>query len=99
MVYAAVVLLWGGCKGKKEGVYQDIVRPVRVVNVESLGAVNKLYTGIVEAEEYSNLAFKLSGPLITMNVDEGQKVKKGQVIAAVDRWIIGCSLRRIKRLI
>lgn len=75
--------LWAGCKGKKE-TYQDVVRPVRVVNVESLGAINKLYTGIVEAEQYSNLAFKLSGPLVAMNVDEGQKVKKGQVIAAVD---------------
>jgi len=84
MVYAMSVLLWIGCKGKRDNTYQDIVRPVKVVNVESLGAVNKLYTGIVEAEEYSNLAFKLSGPLISMNVDEGQKVKKGQVIAAVD---------------
>lgn len=61
---------------EKDNTYQDIVRPVRVVNVESLGAINKLYTGVVEAEEYSNLAFKLSGPLIAMNVDEGQKVKK-----------------------
>lgn len=78
MIYIAVALLWSGCKGKKDNTYQDIVRPVRVVNVESLGAINKLYTGVVEAEEYSNLAFKLSGPLIAMNVDEGQKVKKGQ---------------------
>ena len=84
MVYVALALLWSGCKGKKDNTYQDIVRPVRVVNVESLGAINKLYTGVVEAEEYSNLAFKLSGPLIAMNVDEGQKVKKGQVVAAVD---------------
>ena len=53
---------------------------MRVVNVESLGAINKLYTGVVEAEEYSNLAFKLSGPLIAMNVDEGQKVKKLSLI-------------------
>ena len=60
MVYVALVLLWSGCKGKKDNTYQDIVRPVRVVNVESLGAINKLYTGVVEAEEYSNLAFKLS---------------------------------------
>ena len=83
MIYIAVALLWSGCKGKKDNTYQDIVRPVRVVNVESLGAINKLYTGVVEAEEYSNLAFKLSGPLIAMNVDEGQKVKKGQTIARV----------------
>lgn len=83
MVCMIPAFLWAGCKGKKE-TYQDTVRPVRVVNVESLGAINKVYTGIVEAEEYSNLAFKLSGPLVAMNVDEGQKVKKGQVIAAVD---------------
>ncbi|WP_040371202.1 efflux RND transporter periplasmic adaptor subunit [Butyricimonas synergistica] len=83
MVCMIPAFLWVGCKGKKE-TYQDVVRPVRVVNVEALGAINKVYTGIVEAEEYSNLAFKLSGPLVAMNVDEGQKVKKGQVIAAVD---------------
>lgn len=83
MVCMIPAFLWAGCKGKKE-TYQDVVRPVRVVNVEALGAINKVYTGIVEAEEYSNLAFKLSGPLVAMNVDEGQKVKKGQVIAAVD---------------
>ena len=34
MVYIAVTLLWSGCKGKKDNTYQDIVRPVRVVNVE-----------------------------------------------------------------
>lgn len=71
------------CGGKKEN-YQNIVRPVRVVQVESLGAVEKIYTGVVQAEEYSKLAFKVSGPLIAMNVDAGQQVKKGTVIAAVD---------------
>lgn len=77
------VLLGISCGGKKEN-YQNIVRPVRVVKVESLGAVKKVYTGVVEAEEYSKLAFKVSGPLVAMNVDAGQKVKKGTVIAAVD---------------
>lgn len=71
------------CGGKKES-YQEIARPVRVVKVESLGAMQKMYTGVVSAEEYSKLAFKVSGPLIEMNVDAGQKVKKGTVIAAVD---------------
>lgn len=72
------------CVGKKSDARQDIVRPVRVVKVESLGAVQKMYTGVVQAEEFSKLAFKLSGPLIAMNVDAGQKVKKGAVVAAVD---------------
>lgn len=84
MLFVFSTFLVVGCKEKKDNTYQDIIRPVKVVKVESLDAINKLYTGIVEAEEYSNLAFKLSGPLISMNVDEGQKVKKGQIIAAVD---------------
>ncbi|MEG0795839.1 MAG: efflux RND transporter periplasmic adaptor subunit [Odoribacter sp.] len=72
------------CGGKQGNSYQDIARPVRVVKVESLGATEKMYTGVMDAEEYSKLAFKVSGPLIEMNVDAGQKVKKGMVIAAVD---------------
>lgn len=71
------------CGGNK-GNYQDIARPVRVEKVETMGAMQKMYTGVVTAEEYSKLAFKVAGPLIEMNVDAGQKVKKGAVIAAVD---------------
>lgn len=77
------VFLGISCGGKKES-YQDIARPVRIVKVETLGAMQKMYTGVVVAEEYSKLAFKVSGPLVEMNVDAGQKVKKGMVIAAVD---------------
>lgn len=77
------VVLGFSCNSKK-GDYQNIARPVRIVKVESLGAMQKLYTGVVAAEEYSKLAFKVSGPLVEMNVDAGQKVKKGMIIAAVD---------------
>lgn len=77
------VILGISCGGKKEN-YQDIARPVRIVKVETLGAMQKMYTGVVGAEEYSKLAFKVSGPLVEMNVDAGQKVKKGMIIAAVD---------------
>lgn len=83
LVVAVTIFLAISCGGKKES-YQDIVRPVRVVKVESLKAVKKIYTGVVEAEEYSKLAFKVSGPLVVMNVEAGQKVEKGEVIAAVD---------------
>lgn len=77
------VVTVNACKSKQAD-YQNIPRPVRVMKVESFGRMQKVYTGVVEAEEYSKLAFKVSGPLIEMNVQEGQKVKKGSVIAAVD---------------
>lgn len=85
MIISSVCAMLGfSCGGNKQENYQNIVRPVRVVKVETLGFMHKMYTGVVSAEEYSNLAFKVSGPLIKMNVDAGQKVKKGDVIAVVD---------------
>ncbi len=77
------VILGFSCGGKKRS-YQDIARPVHIVKVEMLGAMQRMYTGVVDAEEYSKLAFKVAGPLVEMNVDAGQKVKKGMVIAAID---------------
>ena len=88
-----LIAFWGiSCNGKKES-YQNIVRPVRVVKVESLGAVKKIYTGVVQAEEYSKLAFKVSGPLIAMNVEAGQWLPWSI------RSIIICNMKRIKPLI
>lgn len=84
VVVSGLCALIGISCGKSKGNYQDIPRPVRVVKVETLGAMQKMYTGVVSAEEYSKLAFKVSGPLVEMNVDAGQKVRKGMVIAAVD---------------
>lgn len=83
LILGLCAVLSVSCHGKKE-TKQNIVRPVRVVKVESLDALKKVYTGVVEAEEYSKLAFKVSGPLIAMNVEAGQKVTKGTVIAVVD---------------
>lgn len=84
LILGLSLVLGASCGGNKGNGYQDILRPVRVVKVESLAALNKLYTGVVEAEEYSNLAFKVGGPLVAMNVDAGQQVKKGAVVAAID---------------
>lgn len=59
-------------------------RPVKVTNVSALNVIEKSFSGIVSPDQFSDLAFKMSGPLISLNVDEGQKVRTGQVIAEVD---------------
>lgn len=63
---------------------QTVVRPVNVYKVESLGYVDRNFVGVVTAENYTNLAFTVSGQLIRLNVDNGQKVSKGDVIAVID---------------
>ncbi len=59
-------------------------RPVKLAEVASLELVEKSYSGIVSPDQFSDLAFKMSGPLISMNVLEGQRVKKGQIVAEID---------------
>lgn len=63
----------------------DFVRPVKVCQVYSLGYTSAQFSGAVSPDEYSNLAFRTSGPLVSLNVVEGQKVKKGDVIAVMDK--------------
>ena len=46
--------------------------------------VEKSFSGVVSPDQFSDLAFKMSGPLISLNVDEGQKVRTGQIVAEID---------------
>ena len=59
-------------------------RPVKLAEVTSLSRIEKSYSGVVSPDQFSDLAFKMSGPLVAMNVLEGQRVQKGQVVAEID---------------
>lgn len=59
-------------------------RPVKLAEVTSLNVVEKSFSGVVSPDQFSDLAFKMSGPLISLNVEEGQKVRTGQIVAEID---------------
>ena len=82
LVLAAAILV-ASCGQKKE-TKKATVRPVKTTIVESRSIINKDFSGIVEAVEYVKLAFRVNGQIIDLPVIEGQKVKKGQLIAAID---------------
>ncbi|MBP6067394.1 MAG: efflux RND transporter periplasmic adaptor subunit [Bacteroides sp.] len=84
--YAIVLLITLGVAacGQKKADKETFVRPVKTAIVESRSEINKDFSGIVEAVEYVKLAFRVSGQVINLPVIEGQKVKKGDLIAAID---------------
>lgn len=59
-------------------------RPVKLTEVTALNVVAKSFSGVVSPDQFSDLAFKMSGPLISLQVNEGQKVRTGQVVAEID---------------
>ncbi|MCP3893262.1 MULTISPECIES: efflux RND transporter periplasmic adaptor subunit [Bacteroides] len=83
VIVMLVVLVVSAC-GQKKSDKETTVRPVKTTLVESKSEIKKDFSGIVEAVDYVKLAFRVSGQIINLPVIEGQKVKKGELIAAID---------------
>ena len=82
IVSLLVLALLTACSEKKQKA--TVIRPVKLVEVRALNVIEKSFSGVVAADQFSDLAFKVGGPIIALNVNEGQSVRKGQVIAELD---------------
>ncbi|WP_230251856.1 efflux RND transporter periplasmic adaptor subunit [Rhodopirellula halodulae] len=61
------------------------VRPVRTIQVGDLNVISgRQFPGRASAKNDVELSFDVSGPLVSLPVDVGSVVKKGDVIAAID---------------
>lgn len=73
--------------GKKEPEKAEAkaVRPIKLMTVGSaLSGQTRKLPGTVRATDRVDLAFQVAGPLIELPVKEGQRVKKGDLLARID---------------
>lgn len=70
--------------GPKETKVQFFERPVKTITVESALTTTSTFSGIVSSKEESDIGFKMGGEITKMNVEDGQVIKKGDLIAEVD---------------
>lgn len=81
---AFITCIFAGCRNKEEA---TVTGPVRVrVMTAGNSAVNissREYSGTVEAARSSTVSFSVAGTIISLNVEEGQKVSKGQLLARI----------------
>lgn len=71
---------------KKEETAKEVA-PVKVVTNQVTTEViegGHSYSGVIEESDGTVLSFKVGGTIKTINVAEGQKVNKGQLIASLD---------------
>lgn len=62
-----------------------VVRPVKVFEIDGSATGGTLsFPGRVAAGEQVDLAFRVGGPLIKLPVEEGNKVRKSEVVARID---------------
>lgn len=83
------------CAERKEKI-TSYPKPVEVAEVRSMEYINNSFTGVVRSVQSSNIAFKISGQLIKMNVEEGQRIEKSHLIASIDPTDMELKLKAAK---
>ncbi len=73
------------CKEKAES-KTEVIQPVKVfkVGAGTNDASVKVFTGLVKESREVKLAFQIPGPLVNLNVNQGQFIKKGELVAALN---------------
>jgi len=67
-----VALVIGGCGKKEEPAPKEVVRPVKVLSVQSGGGGQSMtFPGKTRANRRVDLSFKVPGPLVELPVEEG----------------------------
>lgn len=90
MLMAAVVLTAAGCgNGKKEQADAQVQEVIPAVSVETVSVREvpqiATYTSTVEPYAKNNIAPQSGGRITKINVEVGDFVKKGQVVAEIDK--------------
>ena len=79
------VIILTGCTGKTETVKTEKVIPVKAITVSgSETMAERNYVGTVEESFAISLSFSLPGTVEKVAVSEGQRVSKGQLLAALN---------------
>lgn len=90
-------LILSGCSNSNAQSPVENKKPVKVMEVVEEEAVSELsYMGIVTPGEIKKLSFKSPGKIKSVKVTEGQRVKKGQVLATIDTKDLGYSIDAAK---
>lgn len=83
MLVTALAL--ASCKEEKIVEAEPPPRPIKIYRLEGqLGTTHPDYPGRIKAIKVVELAFEVPGRITDWNVEEGQRVKKGQILSRLD---------------
>ncbi|MEM9407405.1 MAG: efflux RND transporter periplasmic adaptor subunit [Acidobacteriota bacterium] len=94
-ILSAGALLLAGC-GAEAPEPEQILRPVSSVVVESGSALirDRVFSGVAQSAEEVALSFKVSGTVARVPVAVGDQLRRGGLVAALDRDLFGVELEQ-----
>nr|WP_314562310.1 efflux RND transporter periplasmic adaptor subunit [uncultured Pseudomonas sp.] len=93
LMLGVVCLMVAACS-REEAVPEPAVRSVKVAIVRAAEADTAPLTGVVRPCQRAALAFEGAGRLMVLNVDVGDAVKQGQVLASLDTVAVRLRLKQ-----
>ncbi|MBT3233054.1 MAG: efflux RND transporter periplasmic adaptor subunit [Calditrichaeota bacterium] len=84
LILLVAVFMFAGC-AKEQEEKKPAIRPVRYEQVFMTGGSRiRTFSGITRAGMESKISFKVPGNVISVNVEVGDRIEKGEVIAEID---------------
>lgn len=81
----SLIIFFSSCS-TKEKEHKERVQYVKVETVKSTNENSRLvFNGVIREKSLTSLSFRVGGPLKTLGVNAGDFVKKGDLIAAIDK--------------
>lgn len=100
LALAFVIMLLTSCSGKKSettGSTRSSSIPVQVAQIGSVNNSNTVVaSGLISTEDEIRLSFKIGGVIERMLVEEGQQVRKGQLLAAINTTEINAQTKQVE---
>lgn len=82
---SVAVLALAGCRDEDPATKEEIVRPVRVVEIAETGALHeRFFVGVARAAREATMSFGVPGTVQQFDIGLGQTVSKGTVLAKLD---------------
>ena len=82
---AVIAIALAGCEPPPPAVVEQ-VRAIKTITVtEFASGQTRKYSGIVQATDSSSLSFQVGGNVQEVNVNLGDHVEQGQVLATLDK--------------
>lgn len=83
ILITASILLISSCGKQKE--VEKIIRPVKVIEIKNSDSIEYFsFSGITTPSKETILSFKIAGPIESMNLTQGQTIKKDEILAKMD---------------
>ncbi|WP_321348549.1 efflux RND transporter periplasmic adaptor subunit [uncultured Draconibacterium sp.] len=87
LVLAAAIIAFSGCKSSTgEEPQAETIKNVKIETITDAVSQNTItFNGKIKEKSLTSLSFRVGGPLLKLNVKQGDYVKQGQVIAEIDK--------------